>query len=118
MAFTHVFAAVSVADHDAARPWYERFFGRPPDLIPNDHESAWQLTPGGGWLYIVGDPDRAGRSVVTLLVDDIEERAAELERRGLAPGPMETLPGLVTKCVVTDPDGNTIALGQPPAAEG
>lgn len=112
MAYTEVFAGIAVADYGSARTWYERFFGRPPDLVPNDNEAAWQLT-GGGWIYVVGETARAGGSLVTLLVDDIRERVAELEANGLSPGPIETLGGAALRAVVTDPDGNTIAVGQP-----
>src|SRR4051794_1760866 len=45
----YLFAGVPVADYGTARQWYERLFGRPPDLIPNDSESAWQLTDTG-WI--------------------------------------------------------------------
>ncbi|MEA2421644.1 MAG: hypothetical protein QOF55_743, partial [Thermoleophilaceae bacterium] len=41
VAVTEVFAGIAVSDHALALPWYERLFGRPPDLIPNDNESAW-----------------------------------------------------------------------------
>ncbi len=47
--------------------------GAPPTMLPNDDEAAGQLT-GGGWLYVLRDADRAGRAVVTLLVDDLDER--------------------------------------------
>jgi hypothetical protein len=46
-------------------------------MLPNDDEAAWQLT-GGGWLYVLRDADRAGRAVVTLLVDDPDERLADV----------------------------------------
>jgi predicted enzyme related to lactoylglutathione lyase len=112
VAVTEVFAGIAVSDHALALPWYERLFGRPPDLIPNDNESAWQVA-GAGWLYIVGDPARSGSSLVTLLVDDLEERVAELSGRGIEAGPIDVLPGVVQKTLISDPDGNTIQLGQP-----
>jgi hypothetical protein len=72
---------------------------------------------GGGWVYIVGDAGRAGSSLLTLLVDDLEERVAELAGRGLETAPIETLPGLVQTALITDLDGNTIQLGQPLGGE-
>ena len=43
MAITLLFAGVPVADYDAARPWYERLFGRAPDMLPHDRLAR----PGG-----------------------------------------------------------------------
>ena len=44
-----VFAGLPVADFDAAIDFYERFFGRPADLVPKEGDSAWQLA-GPGWV--------------------------------------------------------------------
>jgi predicted enzyme related to lactoylglutathione lyase len=113
MAFTAVFAAVQVADLDAARAWYERFVGRPPDLIPNDDEAAWQFTDSG-WICIVRDAGRPGTAAVTLLLDDLDDQLARLGERGIAVGEIETYSNGVRKVVVTDPEGNTVAFGEVP----
>lgn len=113
MAIEHVFAGIPVADRDAAIGWYERLAGRPPDLIPNDSEAAWQLTDSS-WIYIVADPARAGSALHTLLVDDLDGYLAELERRGVAAGAAETLGDGVRHSVIVDPDGNRLNVGQPP----
>jgi hypothetical protein len=88
---THVFAGLAVADLPAALAWYERMLGRPPDLVPNWNEAAWQLTDSG-WIYVVGDSTRAGKALLTLLVDDLDDRIAEFAERGLAPLRIDTLP--------------------------
>ncbi|MEX1157573.1 MAG: hypothetical protein WEC79_01430 [Thermomicrobiales bacterium] len=44
MAITYVFAGMPTANYAAALPWFERLFGRPPDLLPQDEEAAWELT--------------------------------------------------------------------------
>jgi hypothetical protein len=111
---TYVFAGVPVADFAAARVWYERFAGRPPDLVPHDREAAWQLTETG-WIYVVEDAERAGRALVTLLVDDLDERISGLTQRGVSVGTLEVIADGVRTVVVTDPDGNAIKLAQPPA---
>jgi hypothetical protein len=90
MAVAHVFAGIPVADRDAAVSWYERLCGRPPDLIPNEDEAAWQLNDAG-WIYIIADVDRAGSSLNTLLVDDLDAFLADLTERGIAAGPVETI---------------------------
>ncbi|HEY3612387.1 MAG TPA: VOC family protein [Gaiellales bacterium] len=117
MAYTAVFAALHVADLDASRAWYERFCGRPPDLVPNDDEAAWQCTETG-WIYVVRDAARAGASAVTLLVDDLDARLAGLAERGIEPGEIETYANGVRHVVVRDPEGNTVAFGEVPSGAG
>jgi predicted enzyme related to lactoylglutathione lyase len=104
-----LFAAIAVRDFPTARHWYERFFDRPPDVVAHDTEVMWQVT-ATGWLYIVGDPERAGSSVVTIAVTDIERVAADLSDRGLAVGPIEPESDTAVKAKLRDPDGNTVAL--------
>jgi predicted enzyme related to lactoylglutathione lyase len=111
MRAAHLFGGIPVADYRAGREWYEAFFGREPDLVPHDSECAWQLTEGG-WVYVVGDAPRAGGALVTLLVDDLDERLAALADRGIEAGRVETYGSGARKAIVTDPDGNEIGLGQ------
>lgn len=61
MAYTEVFSGVAVADLEAALAWYEHLMGRPPDLIPNDNEGAWQIV-GAGWVYLRNGASRPARS--------------------------------------------------------
>ena len=109
MGVDHVFAGVPVADLQTAWRWYEELAGRAPDLIPNDREAAWRFTDTG-WLYIVADPERAGRALVTLLVDDLD---AWVERLGISTEEIEEIPGAVRRTTLVDPDGNRVQLGQP-----
>jgi Glyoxalase/Bleomycin resistance protein/Dioxygenase superfamily len=108
----HVFAGIGVSDIRGASAWWERLVGRPPDLVPNNNEVAWQLTDGG-WIYLIGDTRRAGRGLVTVLVDDIDAEVARMAERGIEAPPVEELPGLVRTTRITDPDGNEIQFGQP-----
>jgi hypothetical protein len=68
---THVFAGIPVADFGAARAWYEELLKRPPDLVAHETDVAWQVTDSG-WIYVVEDAGRAGRALVTVLVDDLD----------------------------------------------
>lgn len=111
MAFTHVFAGIPVGDREAAVAWYERFAGRPPDLIPNDAEAAWRLTPTG-WIYVIADAGEPGTALQTLLVDDLDGVLAGLAERGIAAGPVESIGERVRFVIVEDPDGNRIKVGQ------
>ena len=114
MGFTHVFAGIPTADLAPALAWYERFLGRPPDGRPHDREAVWQVS-SDGLIYVVSDPERAGQALVTLIVDDLDERLARLADEGIASGSIESLPG-ARKATFTDPDGNSISLGQVVAA--
>jgi predicted enzyme related to lactoylglutathione lyase len=109
----YVFAGIAAADYEALRAWYERLAGRPPDLVPNEIEVCWRLTETS-WIYVKADPERAGKAFHTILVDDLDRQLAELAERGIASGPVETLPEGVRKTVVTDPEGNTIQFGEAP----
>lgn len=111
MRFLHVFSSIPVAERDTAVKWYEGFTGRPPDLIPNDIEAAWQLTDSG-WIYVIAEPDRAGTALNTLLVDDLDAVVAGLADRGVAFGPIETMSNGPRFVMVTDPDGNHLKVAQ------
>jgi predicted enzyme related to lactoylglutathione lyase len=112
MGVDHLFAGIGAADYRAMSEWYERLMGRPADLVPNEFEVAWQLTDSA-WIYVKADPERAGSAFLTVLVDDLDAYLAGLAERGIAPGPVDTLSGGTRVALVTDPEGNTIQLGQP-----
>jgi hypothetical protein len=105
------FAGVAVADYPSARAWYERLMGRPPDFMPQEHEAVWQIIENA-WIYVVADAERAGKGLLTLMVDDLDRHSAELTQRGIAVGAIETQPGRYRKAEVTDPEGNRISFGQ------
>jgi predicted enzyme related to lactoylglutathione lyase len=107
---TYVFAGLVVSDRDRAADWYARFFGRSPDMLPNDAEAAWQLA-GSASLYLLADPARAGQGVFTLIVGDLDAELAAIEARGIAATAIDDLPA-GRKCVFTDPDGNSVGLAQ------
>ena len=111
MAITVAFMGVAVADFHAGCAWYDRFMGRSPDMIPNDNEAAWQLSEKG-WLYLIGDAQRAGKALLTLIVDDLDGHIAELRERGIAIESMEIKPELYRKAIVTDPEGNTLTFAE------
>jgi hypothetical protein len=58
LAINHVFTGIPVADYHAALAWYERFLGRPPDVIVTDSEAMWQVAETG-WIYVVGETPSA-----------------------------------------------------------
>ena len=63
---------------------------------------------------MVGDEDRAGRALLTLLVDDLDTFVVELAARGIESGPTVTLAGGARKATIADPEGNHVSLGEVP----
>jgi predicted enzyme related to lactoylglutathione lyase len=106
---SYVFAALVVNDRDAAVGWYERLFGRPPDMLPNDDEAVWQLADSAS-LYVVADRTGAGHGVCTIVVEDVERCADEVASRGIATPAVEEVGTAGRKLTVTDPDGNAVSF--------
>ena len=110
MTIEHLLAVVPVADFDAAHAWYERLFGRAPDNLPMEGRLVeWRLTETG-WVQVTYDPDRAGAALLNFAVDDLDRHLADLSRRGLVPGTIETVNKGVRLSAIRDPDGNTITF--------
>jgi hypothetical protein len=105
----YVFAGVVVVNRDQAADWYERLLGRPPDFLPNEAEAVWQVAETAS-IYLLADPDRAGRSIMTLVVDDLAATLEEISGRGIATGAIEEIQGAGRKSVITDPDGNALSV--------
>jgi predicted enzyme related to lactoylglutathione lyase len=103
-----LFASVPVADLDEVLGWYERLFGRTADIVPNENEVMWRVA-GNGWLYVIEDHERAGRTVVTISVSDLDQLVGELASRGIATEPIEAVGDAGRKANLLDPDGNMIS---------
>lgn len=112
----HLFAGLRVREFTAARAWYERLLGE-PSFFPHATEAVWTLADGRS-VYAVEDADRAGGGVVTIFVEDLDARLAEIAARGLAPDDVETYDNGVRKAVFRDPDGNEVGFGGAPAEAG
>jgi hypothetical protein len=54
-----------------ARAWYERLLGEELTFFPNDVEAVWALGEHR-WLYLLEDAAKAGRSLVTIMVADLD----------------------------------------------
>ena len=90
----HLFAGLRVRDFKAARSWYERLLGE-PTFFPHDTEAVWTLAEDRS-VYIVEDADRAGNSVVTLFVDDLDASVAAIAARGFPAAVSARVPLRVT----------------------
>ena len=105
-----LFAGIRVSDFAAARPWYEQLLGAEPSFLPHATEAVWELAEHRS-LYIVEDAEGAGRSVLTIFLDDLDARVAEIASRGLEPDELVTYPGKARKAIYRDADGNEIGFG-------
>jgi hypothetical protein len=114
LAYIEFFAGVPVAGFDEAVAWYEQVWGKAPDFYPEPGEAVWQITEHA-WIYVVIDADRAGNALITVLVDDLDGLVADLTGRGVEIGPIEEKGPSVPGITLTDPEGNRITFGQPPA---
>jgi predicted enzyme related to lactoylglutathione lyase len=109
-----LFAGIPVTDYAAAVAWYEQLLGSPPAFFPNDVEAVWELAEHR-WVYIELLPERAGHSMHTILVDDLDAYVAQIAERGLEPATRETYDNGVRRIIYRDPDGNEIGFGGVPA---
>jgi catechol 2,3-dioxygenase-like lactoylglutathione lyase family enzyme len=105
---TALFAGIRVRDFAAARAWYERLLGEPA-FFPHATEAVWTVADERH-VYIVEDPERAGRSVVTLFVEDLDAAVAAIAARGLEPAEAETYANGVRKVTYRDADGNEVGF--------
>jgi len=112
MKVTHVFTALAAADHAAAVGWYERLLGRGPDMVPTEGEAVWRLADSAS-VYVVADPDQAGRAAITIAVRDLDELLGDLRERGIA-ATIVMDAGMRTG-VVVDLDGNRIKFFEDPS---
>jgi catechol 2,3-dioxygenase-like lactoylglutathione lyase family enzyme len=110
----HLFAGLRVRDFEAARPWYEQLFGE-PTFFAHATEAVWTLAEDRS-VAVDEHADGAGKSTVTIFLDDLDARVAEIAARGLEPDERLTYGNGVRKTVYRDPDGNEIGFGGAPVS--
>jgi len=108
----HLFAGVRVRSFDEARPWYEQLLGD-PTCFPHATEAVWTLAEHRS-VYVVEAPRRAGTSVATIFVDDLDAYIAAIGARGLGPDEIETYSHGVRKAIYRDADGNEVGFAGGP----
>ena len=114
MTIKNALAGIAVTDLDGAIRWYTKLLGRAPDERPMPEVAEYRF-PSGGWLQVFRDADRAGKSSVTLTIDNIDAGLEALRTAGIeAAKPTRT--DYVDTAIVTDPFGNRIVLAQAKSA--
>jgi predicted enzyme related to lactoylglutathione lyase len=104
-----MFCAVPVTDFDSAVDWYSRLFGRDCDVVVHDSEVMWRIADAA-WLYVLADAPRAGQTVVTLCVGNLDQALAELASRDIESGEIELVGDHGRKAIIQDADGNSISF--------
>lgn len=110
---TDLFAGIPVTDYAALLDWYQRLFGSPPSFFPTQTEAVWEIAEHR-FVYIVQRPERAGRAVLLLFVEDLDARVAQMAELGHSPTEEVTFANGVRKFTYRDPDGNEISFGGAP----
>ena len=109
-----LFAGIPVADLERAKRFYSQLLGAEPSFLPNDTEAVWTLEEQRH-VYVVLDTERAGGGLVTLFVEDLETRVAQIAGRGIEPAADETYSNGVRKVTYRDADGNEVGFGGGPS---
>ena len=110
MSIDNVLAGVAVSSLAEAIRWYERVLGAAPRR-PMPELAEWQFARGGA-LQVFEDPERAGRSSVTFVVDSLDDQIAQLTASGIAIV-RTTNTAMVKTATVSDPDRNQVVFTQP-----
>lgn len=111
MTISNALAGIAVDDLSEALDFYVLLFGRVPDARPMSDVAEWKL-PGGGWVQVFSDADRAGASTLTLIVDELAIELARLDLQGLKPV-SKAMGDFFKTAKFRDPDGNQITFSQP-----
>lgn len=110
MAIVNALAGIMVTSLDTSVAWYEKVLDRPPDARPMDGLAEWKL-PGGAWVQVYVDRNRAGFSSVTFEVSGFEEQIEQLKAKGISIA-STTASDYVKTAMVRDPSGNRVVFAE------
>jgi hypothetical protein len=106
----NVLAFAAVRDIEDGIRWYKMLLGREPDTKPMTGLAEWEFE-GGGWLQVNENMQLAGRSSVTLVETNMDERMKILAKAGIKPKSFVN-GELISVITVADPDGNQVVFAQ------
>jgi catechol 2,3-dioxygenase-like lactoylglutathione lyase family enzyme len=107
--FDNALASVAVRDLASAEAWYVRLLGRAGSK-PMADVVEWTF-PSGGGLQVYALAERAGHGSLTLVVRELDREIEKLDAMGVDTSQRTSSPQVKT-VMVTDPDGNHIALAE------
>jgi hypothetical protein len=106
----NVLAFIAVRDISDGICWYKMLLGREPDTRPMEGLAEWEFE-AGGWLQLNENLQLAGRSSITLVDTDIDERIDMLAKAGIKPKSF-VKSDFINIVTITDPDGNQVVFAQ------
>lgn len=112
IAIQGIYASAVVADFAAGLAWYEKFMGRPADDQPFPGMAQWR-NMGGAGLQLWEDQARAGQSIMTVVVTNLDIEKTRLSASGLTLTDEHSGDfGKVAQ--LRDPEGNLLHIAEPP----
>jgi predicted enzyme related to lactoylglutathione lyase len=109
MIVQNALASVAVRNLDTSIPWYEKLLDAKASR-PMPEVGEWHFLRGGG-LQVYELAERAGEGSVTLAVNDLEPEIEYLQKLGIDTS-HTTSSDKVRTVMITDPDGNHIAIAE------
>jgi predicted enzyme related to lactoylglutathione lyase len=107
-----LFAEIHVRDFQNAKVWYTKLLGD-SSFAAHETEEVWELAENRS-IAVEQQPEHAGHSAVTVIVDDLDAMVNGVVARGIEPITRETYDNGVRKVTFRDPDGNEIGFGGAP----
>jgi catechol 2,3-dioxygenase-like lactoylglutathione lyase family enzyme len=107
-----VLAALAVSDLDASTSWFSKVIGSREDARPMEGLADWYLG-ASGTIQLTVDAERAGGSMVTLVVDDISAAKDRLSGHEIQLDVDSETSDKVHFAVLLDPDGNIVTIVEP-----
>ena len=98
--------AIAVSDIEKSRAWYNRLFGKEPDLEPFPGNVEYKI--GGTWVQIEKDEVKPSSWNLQLEVRDLSKERERLRRAGIDATEIKTVPDVISFFDIMDPDGNAM----------
>ena len=96
---------IAVRDLSRSRQWYERLFGKRPDLEPLPGQIEFNIA--GTWLLIEEGEVSPSSWNIRLEVGDLTREREHLQQLGIAMTEVKTVSGAIDWFSFADPDGNS-----------
>ena len=109
MSIQNALASIAVKELDKTVPWYEALLQARASR-PMPEVAEWKFEGGGG-LQVYALPERAGNCSCTLVIDDFKKQLQHLEQLGINTS-QKSESSKIKVVMITDPDGNHIAMAQ------
>lgn len=107
-----LYAAMYVKSISSSVDFYAKVLGREPDDKPMDTLVQWRGFGNAG-IQLFQDPEKAGKSRMTIVVPDLAETKSLLSAESIELGEIQH--GDFGKIAqINDPDGNLVTLAEPP----